>query len=168
MPNKPQPQPMPSNSDDFDAALASSYDTGYQSSSAPEVFDDEIDLDDIPARLPAGTYDFEVVGAQASRSKSGAPQVILECEVMSGEFEGQHVREYMTFSTDGAKRYAASTLRSLLGPDVSLNTRTGALAQMLQGRTFRARTIVDEAGGYNTPKLDRIVGKARPSAEPPF
>lgn len=156
-------KPLPNTNDSMDEMLANNYDAGYQASSAPVVYDDELDLEHIPARLPAGTYNFEIESATATRSKADAPQIILECSVLDGDYEGQHVRDYLTFSSDGAKRFAKNKIQSIIGEGVAIPGSTGKIAEVLLGRTFRARTLVDENGGYNTPKLDRIVGNAAPT-----
>lgn len=154
-------QPLPSNGDD---EMAESYDAGaaYTPAVGPVLHDDEIDLDNIPPRLPAGVYTMQVVTATATRSKADFPQVILDCAVTDGEYQGQRVKNYLTFSTPGAQRAALITIESMLGRGVKIPKSTAALAAALQDVTFRGRVVLREFadGGGSVPSISQILGPA--------
>lgn len=149
-------KPLPEGRDSDAAAL----DTGVAPTQAEFEFDDEIDLEHIPERLPAGTYEFEIVETMPTRSKkSDQPMIICNYAVISGEYAGQRVSEYLSFSP-GAMGFTVEKLGIIFGGKLPNIGSTGKLAAALLHRTFRARTLVDDYEGSKRPKIERYIGRA--------
>lgn len=114
--------------------------------------------------LPVGEYDFKVLEAQETKSKSDNPMLKVKLNVLS-ESGSQHVYDYIVPSSNFGERKLKAFARAIgLETEYTSGTLT---ADMCEGKLGRVNIGVQEAsGGYDAKNI--VTGLGYVESEAPF
>jgi len=113
------------------------------------------------ALLPAGEYDFEVMLAEDTKSKtSGADMIKIKLGIYEGDKITRHVFDYLLPSMEAKLRHFCDSVGLL--KEYEAGTLT---ADACKGRAGKVKLVVDEKDPAYPPKntvRDYVVRKAKP------